>query len=71
MLKHKSHDKINNDGRTESEKRKINEIHPDSGGFNTQLFAPPRANSESLRFKPIANVVYHASKLVLKTKLLT
>lgn len=62
MLQDKSHNEINDDGRAESEKGEVNKIHPDMGCLDTELFAPPLANTESFLLEPIYNFTYHFHK---------
>lgn len=63
ILKNESHEKIQNDGRTQGKKRKINKIHPDLGTAYAELFAKPTAYTKSMALKPILNFTYHITKL--------
>lgn len=62
MLQDKSHNKINDDGRAEREKGKINKIHPDVCCLDAELFAPPLANTEGFLLEPIYDFSYHFYK---------
>jgi hypothetical protein len=46
MLQYKSHNEIHNDRGTDGKKRKINKIHTDPCGIDTQFFSPPGAYTE-------------------------
>jgi hypothetical protein len=61
VFQNKSHDEINNDGRSECEKREVNEIHTDMGGTDSQFFSPPGAYPESMTLKPKTDFLNHGS----------
>lgn len=49
MLKNKRANEVNNDGRTEGEKRQVDKIHTNACGLYTKLFAQPRAHAKQLK----------------------
>jgi hypothetical protein len=61
VLQNKGHDEINNDGRSEGEKRKVYEIHTDMGGTDSQFFSPPGAHTEGMTLKPKTDFLNHGS----------
>lgn len=63
MLQDEGHDKINDNGATEGEKRQVDKIHPYRGGANAQFVAQPLAHAKSLLFKPLRDPVYHNVKI--------
>ena len=46
VFKDEGCDEIHDNGRSESEKRKINEVHTDTRGSYSEFIAQPRANTE-------------------------
>ena len=69
VLQNKSHDEIHDDRRTESEKGKVNEIHPDLSCADAEFFSPPLTNAKSLVFEPrdhISNRIWHGRFLCTK-----
>jgi hypothetical protein len=65
VLQDKGHNKINDHRRARSKKRKVNEIHPDMCGSDTEFVSPPGANSKSLLLEPglyfMDHFIFHLS----------
>lgn len=57
VLEKKCHHKINNDGRTESEERNINEIKADGSSSDSHFFSEPGAHTEERGFNKFSEAV--------------
>ncbi len=54
----KRHDEVKDNGRTERQKRRIDEIEPDAAGGDVHFLAQPATNPEGLLLHKVSDLIH-------------